>query len=117
MDFLNRAAIKGEARQFIGIDKKWWKMFLAPIFVYLLGGGISITVAVTNSLMHGGIQYYDDYYLKAKQLQNKYPNSFCWLYVNSFFQSPRQIHQLCDWVGIPKSNRYTDYICAINRKG
>lgn len=62
-------------------------------------------------------QYYDDYYLKAKQLQNKYPNSFCWLYVNSFFQSPRQIHQLCDWVGIPKSNRYTDYICAINRKG
>lgn len=50
MEVLNRAAIKKDARAFIGQDTRWWKMFLATLPYILLGGGISFAISLFESL-------------------------------------------------------------------
>lgn len=46
MEVLNRAAIKKDARAFIGQDTRWWKMFLAMLPYMLLTGGVSFIVSL-----------------------------------------------------------------------
>lgn len=62
MFVLNRSAIKYEARNFIGNDRKWWKMFLATVLIYIFSNGIEIVYNIYNSASNYGIQYYDDFY-------------------------------------------------------
>lgn len=46
MEVLNRAAIKKDARAFIGQDTRWWKMFLAMLPYMLLTGSVSFIVSL-----------------------------------------------------------------------
>lgn len=48
MEVLNRAAIKKDARAFIGQDTRWWKMFLAMLPYMLLTGGVSFCISIVE---------------------------------------------------------------------
>ncbi len=54
MEVLNRAAIKAEARGFIGQDNAWLKLFLAILPLCLLGGGISTGVTFWRMAAENG---------------------------------------------------------------
>lgn len=54
MDVLNRTAIKAQAREFIGQDRRWLKLFLPCLPVLLLSGGISFGVTVWKSYSESG---------------------------------------------------------------
>lgn len=54
MEVLNRAAIKTEARSFIGQDNSWLKLFLAVLPLCLLGGGISTGVTFWRMAAENG---------------------------------------------------------------
>lgn len=51
MEVLNRAAIKKDARAFIGQDTRWWKMFLAMLPYMLLTGGVSVGVSFAETIV------------------------------------------------------------------
>ncbi len=57
---LNRSAIKNEAKSFISYDKRWWRMFIATLLVYIFSNGINIIYNVYNTVSDHGIRYYDD---------------------------------------------------------
>lgn len=57
MEVLNRAAIKAEAKNFIGRDRRWLSMALACLPLVLLEGAVSVTVSVVNGLMEDGDLY------------------------------------------------------------
>lgn len=51
MEVLNRAAIKKDARAFIGQDTRWWKMFLAMLPYFLLTGGVSVGISFVETIV------------------------------------------------------------------
>lgn len=57
MEVLNRAAIKAEARNFIGQNRRWLSMALACLPLVLLDGVVSGTVSVVNRLTQDGDTY------------------------------------------------------------
>lgn len=54
MEVLNRTAIKAQARDFIGQDRRWLKLILPCLPVLLLSGGISFGVTVWKSYSENG---------------------------------------------------------------
>lgn len=54
MEVLNRTAIKAQARNFIGQDRRWLKLILPCLPVLLLSGGISFSVTVWKSYSENG---------------------------------------------------------------
>lgn len=57
MEVLNRAAIKAEAKNFIGQDRRWLTMALACLPLVLLQGAISGGITVVNRLTQDGETY------------------------------------------------------------
>lgn len=54
MDVLNRAAIKAEARNFIGQDTRWLKLFLPCLPLLLLSGQISYGITLWRTVSENG---------------------------------------------------------------
>lgn len=54
MEVLNRAAIKKEARSFIGQENRWLRMFLAILPILILSGGISTGITVWHTISENG---------------------------------------------------------------
>ncbi len=54
MEVLNRAAIKRDARSFIGQDNRWLKLFLAILPILILEGGISTGITVWRTFSENG---------------------------------------------------------------
>lgn len=54
MEVLNRTAIKAQARDFIGQDRRWLKLILPCLPILLLSGGISFGVTVWKSYSENG---------------------------------------------------------------
>lgn len=62
MDFLNRPAIKADAKGFISQDSKWFKMFLATVLIYIITQSVNVGYRIYNSFDYGSIMYFNDYY-------------------------------------------------------
>lgn len=58
---LNRTAIKGEARNFISQNTRWWKMTLATLLVYFFSGGISYCFSFVSNIRNGFFGSYNYY--------------------------------------------------------
>lgn len=57
MEVLNRAAIKAEARNFIGQNRLWLKLFLPCLPILLLSGGLSYGISFWRTYSeHGGYE-------------------------------------------------------------
>lgn len=80
MGVINRAAIKQEAKTFIGTDKKWFSMFLAIALYEILSGGISFYISFFNNLDKtvnaGSFKYFFDFYQSGDTQANSVTSSF-----------------------------------------